>query len=249
MRTFHAIALAVLAFAASCTRTTSVHSRYVIGTATESCQCPYTWHQGDYWEFLAWAILDDPSAGSALAVTAGYTPETFPRPGTVITIPLSEEFQNAALKRMEAARLVLQATELRETDRDRCMELLLRAQELDPVWSVPVTNITVLLLEDGRTDEALELLAPLSHKNTPALVLAGISWRQGDTQSALSHLAEALAADNPRPEVLAAAGIAWSVTGEIERAGSILRRLLENPEAPSELRIRALQFALMLGRR
>ena len=233
----------------SCTSSTVVHSRYVINTPGETAQCPYTWQTGDYWEFLAWAILDDPGAASALAITAGYTPEVYPSPGTEITLPLSSDYEEAAENRMEAARLVREATEIRLTDRNSCMELLRQAVRKDPAWSVPVTDITVLLLEDGRTEEALELLAPLAYKNTPALVLAGIAWRQGDTQSALQHLAEALAADNPRPEVLAAAGIAWSVTGDLQRAGAVLRRLLENPDAPSDLRIQALHYAIMLGER
>ena len=241
--------LLVIFTGVSCTSSTVVHSRYVISTADETAQCPYTWHTGDYWEFLAWAILDDPGAASALAITAGYAPEAYPSPGTVITLPLSSDYAEAAENRMEAARLVREATETRLTDRNRCMELLRQAARLDPAWSVPVTDITVLLLEDGRTEEALALLAPLAHKNSPAMVRAGIAWRQGDTQRALEHLAEALAADNPRPEVLAAAGIAWSVTGDLQRAGAVLRRLLENPDAPSELRIQALHYAIMLGER
>jgi len=226
-----------------------VRSRYIISTGADTGRCSYTWHSGDYWGFLAWAILDDPAAASALAVTAGYTPETFPAPGTEITLPLSSEYREAAELRMEAARLVRNATEVRYTHRDLCMQLLRQAAELDNAWSVPVTDITVLLLEEGRTDEALELLAPVSHKNTPAMVLAGIAWRQGDTRRALEHLAEALASDSPPPEVLAAAGIAWSVTGKFQRAGVVLRRLLENPEAPPELRILAIRYAIMLGDR
>ena len=231
----------------SCSNRTVVQSRYVISTSSETGECPYTWCAGDYWEFLAWAILDDPGAASALAITAGYTPDALPRTGTEIFLPLSVGFSEAAKNRMEAARLVRGATEIRFTDRDQCMELLKQASELDPAWSIPVTNMTVLLLEDGRTEEALQLLSPLSHKNTPAMVLAGISWRQGDTQGALRHISEALATDNPRPEVLAAAGIAWSVTGELQRAGAVLRRLLENPDAPSDLRVQALHYAIMLG--
>ncbi|MCK5036531.1 MAG: tetratricopeptide repeat protein, partial [Candidatus Sabulitectum sp.] len=128
-----------------------------------------------------------------------------------------------------------------------CMEYLIDAGNIDPSWSVPVTNITVLLLEEGRTDQALELLEPMCYKNTPALILAGIEWRQGNTDRALRHLSEALISTAPKPEVLAAAGIVWSVTGNREMAGNVIRRLLENPEAPSELRVLALRYALMLG--
>ncbi len=232
--------------AASCTRTRVVQSRYVINTDESISGCIYTWQQGDYWELLGWALMDDPSAASALAITAGYTPDTFPRPGDDITIPIPEEYSQAAVDRMQAARLVREATEIRFSSREQCRELLETAMELDPVWSVPVINMTVLLMEENRTEEALELLEPLSHKCAPAMVLAGIEWKRGCTSSALNHLAEALSTDNPRPEALAAAGIAWLVTGERSSAAAVFRRLLENPGAPSELRILALQYALML---
>jgi len=234
---------------AACTRTTSVRSFYVINTSGGSERCPYTWQDGDYWEFLAWALLDDVSSASALAITAGYTPVTFPVPGAEIVIPMAEEYSDAARNRMDAARLVRDATQVRDTDRALCMELLEAAVELDPVWSVPSVDITVLLLEEGRSDEALELLSPLSYKNIPATIMAGISWRKGNTAEALEHLQEALATERPLPEVLAAAGIVWSVTGNRQNAMSAFRRLLENPDAPSELRIRALEFALMLEER
>ncbi len=232
---------------AACTRSTVVQSHYVIQTNTAGSECTYVWQRGDYWEFLSWALLDDVSASSVLAITAGYAPEVLPSPGTEIKIPIPEEFEEAASNRMKAARLVRQATEIRETDREDCMDLLEEAIDTDPSWSVPVTNITVLLIEDGRTDDALEMLQPMSHKNTPALVLAGLAWCQGSTDGALRHLSEALASPSPRPEVLAPAGIAWGVPGDRERAGNIIRRLLEDPEAPSELRVLALRYALMLG--
>lgn len=233
---------------AACTRSTVVQSRYVIQTDTTESECSYEWQRGDYWEFLAWALLDDVSASSVLAITAGYAPDVLPSPGTEIRIPIPEEFEQAASDRMKAARLVRSATDIRETDRDDCMDLLEEAMDTDPSWSVPVTNITVLLIEDGKTDEALVMLQPMSYKNTPALVLAGLAWSQGSTESALRHLSEALTSSSPRPEVLAAAGIAWSVTGDRERAGNIIRQLLENPDAPSDLRVLALKYALMLGK-
>lgn len=232
---------------AGCMKTTVVQSRYVIPVESSGPMCSYQWQQGDYWEFLAWAVLDDVSSSSALAVTAGYTPEELPAPGDEITIPIPEEYTDAVRTRMEAARMVRSATELKQTERTGCMELLRDAVETDPSWSVPVTNITVMLLEDGRTDDALEMLQPMSHKNTPALILAGIAWGQGKTEEALNHLAEALISSDPEPEVLAAAGIAWSITGEESKAGSVIRTLLEDPDAPSELRIMALRYVLMLG--
>jgi len=230
-----------------CTNTRVVQSRYIIQTEAAASRCSYTWQPGDYWEFLAWALLDDASSSSVLAITAGFSPETLPSPGTKISIPLPEEYEEAAEDRMEAARLVRRATDIRESDHNMCMEYLRDASAIDPAWSVPVTNITVLLLAENRTAEALELLEPMCYKNTPALILAGIEWRQGNTNGALRHLSEALITTTPKPEVLAAAGIAWSVTGNRERAGNIIRRLLENPEAPSELRVLALRYALMLG--
>ncbi|MCD4706871.1 MAG: hypothetical protein K8S62_03950 [Candidatus Sabulitectum sp.] len=246
MRTKTLIVTAI-ALLTGCSNTRVVQSRYVIQTEAAVSECSYVWQQGDYWEFLAWALLDDISSADVLAITAGYTPEALPEPGTEISIPIPEEYEDPARKRMEAARLIRTATEIRETDRNQCMELLTEASEKDSSWSVPVTNITVMLLEDGRADEALELLGPICYKNTPALIMAGIAWRNGDTDIALRHLSEALISASPRPEALAAAGIALSVTGDRERAGNIIRRLLDNPEAPSELRILVMQYALMLA--
>jgi hypothetical protein len=232
---------------AGCTTTTVVQSRYIILPETQNSQCRYTWQQGDYWEFLAWALLDDIPSAEVLAITAGYLPEVLPAPGTQILIPLSEGLEQAAVNRMDAARLVRAATELRETDRNGCMQLLRQAEDKDPSWSVPVADITVLLLEDGKTDQALELLDPMCHKNIPALILAGIDWRNGNTDGALRHLSEAMATSNPRPEVLAATGIALAVTGERERAGNNIRQLLEDTDAPSELRVLVTHYALMLA--
>ena len=237
----------IVLLSVACTRSTVVQSRYVIQAETTESNCTYIWQAGDYWEFLAWALLDDVSASSVLAITCGYSPDLLPAVGTQIKIPIPEEYEEAAFSRMAAARLVERATNARETDRNECMNLLEEAINTDPSWSVPITNITVLLIEDGRTDEALEMLQPMSHKNTPALVLAGLAWRRGSTEGALRHLSEALATSSPTPDVLAAAGIAWSVTGDRERAGNIIRQLLENPDAPSDLRVLALKYALMLG--
>lgn len=239
-----------LALAASgCTRTRVVSTRYVIAASEDGGSCPYQWQQGDYWEFLAWALMDDPSSGEAMAITAGYAPLTLPEPGTVIRLPLDPELEEAVVTRMEAARLCVAATEARESDRDLCYDLLEEATDRDPSWSVPATNLTVLLIEDGRTEEALELLEPFSHRSTPAMVLAGIAWNMGDTETALRHLSEALATPEPDPEVLAAAGVAWFITGESDRAAGVLRRLLADPEAPSELRLRAMELAILLGDR
>ena len=241
-------ASAIIAILVSgCTTVRVTQSSYVIQTNSEGAQCTYTWQQGDYWEFLAWALLDDVSASSVLAITAGYLPEILPSPGTEIGLPLPEEYEESARSRMEAARLVRRATAIRESDPGDCMRLLRDANARDPEWSVPVTNISVLLLEEGRVDEALEVLGPVGYKNTPALVLAGIAWRQGKTDDALRYLSEALISNSPRPEVLAAAGIAWSIAGDRARAGNIIMRLLEDPEAPSALRVLALHYALMLG--
>jgi hypothetical protein len=243
MKYSECIAITAALLLSGCTNTRVVQSRYVIQQSAPESSCRYTWQEGDYWEFLAWALLDDVSSSSALALISGYSPEILPAPGTEIIIPIEE----AACDRMDAARLVALATAIRETDRIGCMNLLIEASRTDSAWSVPVTNITVMLLEDGRTEEALEMLRPMAHKNIPALILAGIAWRQGNTGSALRHLSEALATPSPRPEVLAAAGIAWSITGEKERAGTIIRRLLEDPDAPADLRILALRYALLLG--
>jgi hypothetical protein len=248
MKTIPLLLTAVFTLAAACSKTTVVQSRYVVVPETEEANCRYTWCNGDYWEFLAWALLDDIRSAEVLAITAGYPPDSLPAPGAVITVPIPENLEDAVENRMKAARLVRSATEARETDPEGCLQLLVQASEIDSAWSVPVTNITVLLLEQNRTEEALELLAPLSHKNIPALILAGIDWQNGNTRGALDHLSEAMITPDPRPEVLAATGIALAVTGEREQAGSIMRQFLENPDAPSELRVLVMRYVLMLTR-
>ena len=231
----------------ACSDSRVVQSHYIITDNKEAIGCRYTWQQGDYWEFLAWALLDDVTGASALAITAGYSPEQLPAADTEIIIPIPAEFEEAAEYRMKAARIVEEATEIRETDRSRAMSLLREAARADPSWSVPLTNMAVLLLEDERTDEALLVLQPVAHKNTPAHILACIAWNNGDTNTALGYLAEALTAQIPASEVLAAIAVAYSITGEVELASAVINRLLENPDAPAELRVLVLEYALRLA--
>lgn len=230
-----------------CSDSRVVQSHYIISNNEEEIGCNYTWQTGDYWEFLAWALLDDVTGASALAITAGYSPDQLPSPDTDITIPIPVEFEEAAEYRMKAARIVEEATEIRETDRSEAMSLLREAARTDPSWSVPLTNMAVLFLEDENVDDALSILQPVAHKNTPAHILACIAWNEGDTDTALNYLAEALVAQSPAPEVLAAVGIAYGITGDVELASSAINRLLENPDAPAELRILVLEYAIRLA--
>jgi len=91
------------------------------------------------------------------------------------------------------------------------------------------------------------VLQPVAHKNTPAHILACIAWDTGNTDAALGYLAEALTAQTPAPEVLAAIAVAYSITGQVELASSVINRLLENSDAPAELRILVLEYALRLA--
>ena len=72
MKTQVLLLFTVALLVGGCTRTTVIQSRYVIVPETEESHCRYTWQFGDYWEFLAWALLDDISSADVLAITAGY---------------------------------------------------------------------------------------------------------------------------------------------------------------------------------
>ena len=84
----------------------------------------------------------------------------------------------------------------------------------------------------------------MAHKYTPALLLAMLDWEEGLTGSALDRISEAMSEPDPPPETLAAAAVMYTVTGEDYLASLAWRRILENPDAPSAIRLMALEMLL-----
>lgn len=223
-----------------------VTTRFELPTrADEQPRCPYTWRRGDSWPLMAWAVLDSPGDARALAVSSGYGAGESPDPGQDIYVALDSGLSEALEARMSAARMVREATKARESgDRATACSLLVEAMEEDSSWSVPVYDLGIHHLEDGRRHRAVEVLRPLAHKYRIALLLARIAWDDGRTADALRLLETALLDPDPPPEVLAACGIAYTVTGNLYQAASIWRRILADPDAPSNLRLEAVRYAL-----
>jgi hypothetical protein len=208
-------------------------------------RCEYVWSEGDGWRFISWAVMGSAGHADALALGSGFEPGTAPSPGDTIMLPLSADLETALRTRLSAARLVRRATEARETgDRVSAGSLLMQAAELDEGWSVPVCDLAILYIEDGALDAAEELLSPLSHKYRVAWLLSWVSWRRGRTEDALEHIQTALMDPSPPPEVVLAAGIIYSVTGNDYQAGLMWRRVLSDPSADTSIRLEALRRAL-----
>lgn len=203
-----------------------------------------TWEAGDYWGLAAWALLSDTSSTEVLAMSAGYPPDSLPLPGTKVLLPLPAGMEEDLERRMAAARLVRDATTLRREGLPGTLELLERAAALDPGWSVPRTDIALIRLESGDREGAAAILEPVAHKYTPALLLAMLDWEEGLTGSALDRISEAMSEPDPPPETLAAAAVMYTVTGEDYLASLAWRRILENPDAPSAIRLMALEMLL-----
>lgn len=215
-------------------------------TISESdSKCTYVWAEGDSWSFISWAVMGSADHADALALGSGFEPGTAPAPGDTVMLPLTRELQTALRSRLAAARLVRAATEARSLgDRVAAGSHLMRASEIDGSWSVPVSNLALLYVEDGALDAAAELLSPLSHKYRVAWILSWIAWRRGRVDEALEHIQTALMDPSPSPEVLLAAGIIYSVSGNDYQAGLMWRRVLSDPDADSGLRLEALRRAL-----
>lgn len=235
---------AAILLQSGCVSRTTVTGPFVIRSGPSDERCPMTWVSGDYWELVAWAILADPSAAPVFAMAAGYPPDSLPSPGDRVTLPLSPDMEEALERRLSAARLVRDASALHGTANPESMELLVAAIEMDPEWSVPRTNLALLHLESGDRQAAVSVLAPVAHKYTPALLLATLDWEEGLTWSALSRISEAMSEPDPPPETLAAAGIIYSVTGDSYLAAQAWQRILSNPDAPSHLRLLAMEMLL-----
>ncbi len=234
--------LAVLSSGCTTRRTVSEH--FIFKPPETGDKCYMTWAAGDHWGFLAWAVLDDPSAAPILAMAAGYRADSLPPPGTRVGLPLHRDMEPALENRLSAARIVRDATALRDREENGVLDLLMEAVEIDPDWSVPRTNVALLHIEAGDVHAARNILGPVSRKYTPALLLSKLDWEGGQTESALSHIAEAMTDPDPPPETLAAAGVIYTVLGEFYLASLAWRKLLENPDAPSHLRLLAMEMLL-----
>lgn len=242
MKTF--AALSVLVSLTGCVTRTTVTGPFVFNTANAGERCMLTWASGDYWEFLAWALLSDPDASDVLAMAAGYPPDSLPAPGTRVGLPLSGDMEAALERRLASARLVRDASVLRRQGGQGVMALLEAAVSLDPDWSVPRTDMAILYLESGDRDGAEGILEPVAHKYTPALLMAMLDWEEGLTESAMMRISEAMAEPDPPPETLAAAGVMYTVTGDTYLAAQVWQKILEDPLAPSHIRLMAMEMLL-----
>jgi len=207
--------------------------------------CPYQWRQGDGWAFIAWAI-DMRDGAEALAIRSGYSPDQIPQPGEQIDLPLPEELSRALELRLDAARLVREATELLEAaDTVSVCRILQQAMETDPTWSVPAYDYSLILVRTQGPDAVLDMLEPWSHKYDAALVQSEIAWNRGDTDEALHQLEISLMDQNPPFEALAAAALIYTVTGNHYQASVIWRQILASPDATAEVRLMAARYAIM----
>jgi len=211
----------------------------------DAARCTYEWREGDGWAFIAWA-LDIPDGAQPLALQAGYMVDSVPEPGTPIVLPLSQELSEALENRLEAARIVREATEaLASGDTLSVYNMLDQAMETDPSWSVPAYNASVLLLAEGHDEQAVMLLEPWSYKYDAALVQSSVAWNRGDSQTAMEEIEITLMDDSPPFEVLAAAALIYTVTGNYYQANIIWRQILASPQADSSIRLMAARYALI----
>lgn len=235
-------ALLVLALAASCTR----HEVLTVEAAPPGPGIDYVWAEGDTWRFLAWALLDseDGRGHETLALASGRPPGVEPLPGDLVRLPLDPALAGALQSRLAAARLVREATSAPSA----AESLLLEAVEADGAWSVPRYDLALLMMADGREGEARGILAPVAGKPRAEMLLAFLDWAGEDLRSAIGHL-ESAAAGDPPPEALAAAATAYMAAGQDYLASRMWLRLLQDPGAPSDLRLEAVRYCLMLSGR
>ncbi|NOQ23138.1 MAG: hypothetical protein GQ565_10895 [Candidatus Aegiribacteria sp.] len=212
-------------------------------TADERCR--YTWQENDGWAFIAWAIEIDGGA-ETLAIQSGYSPSERPQPGEEITLPLPQELSEAFENRLEAARLVREATEVLETgDTTSVRRLLESAMQRDPQWSIPTYNISLIILRQEGPGAVLEILEPIAHKYDAALIQSEIAWNCGDPDEALRQLEICLMDESPPFEALAAAALIYTVTGNYYQASGIWREILASPEADASIRLMAVRYAIL----
>jgi len=212
-------------------------------------RCSYKWQQNDGWAFLAWAI-DLEGGAEALALQSGYTPSSRPDIGEEIVLPLPEEYSDALQHRIEAARLVREATGILESkDTVMVRRLLEEAIEKDPSWSIPSYDLSLILIRQEGTGAVLELLQPIAYKYDAALIQSEIAWNNGDPDKALRQLEICLMDDSPPFEALAAAALIYTVTGHYYQASGIWREILASPEADSSIRLMAAKYAIIYEQR
>lgn len=213
--------------------------------STGSDRCTYIWREGDGWAFLAWA-LDLEGGAEPLAIRSGYSPSMRPQRGDTVSLPLSSGLSDALLRRLEAARLVREATEvLQEGDTLAVREILHRAIQRDPSWSVPAYDLSLIMLRQEGPEAVIEMLRPIAHKYDAALLQSEIAWNRGDTGTALRQLEICLMDDSPPLEALAAAALIYTVTGNYYQASGIWREILASPEADPAIRLMALEYAML----
>ncbi|MCD4776220.1 MAG: hypothetical protein K8S15_09260 [Candidatus Aegiribacteria sp.] len=212
-------------------------------------RCTYTWQDNDGWAFMAWAI-DIEGGAEILAIQSGYAPSERPETGEEITLPIPEELSEALENRLESARMVREATVVIETgDTALVRNLLEEAIEEDPSWSIPAYNLSLILLRQEGPGAVLELLQPIAYKYDAALIQSEIFWNSGDSDKALRQLEICLMDESPPFEVLAAAALIYTVTGNFYQASGIWGEILASPEADSSIRLMAAKYAIIYERR
>ncbi|MCK4506546.1 MAG: hypothetical protein KAW14_13105 [Candidatus Aegiribacteria sp.] len=215
----------------------------------ENVWCRYTWKEDDGWAFIAWAI-DIQDGAEILAIRSGYLPHEKPQPGEEMKFPFPENLSDALERRLDAARLVREATGILESeDTLSVCNLLEAAMDTDPSWSVPAYNFALILLETEGPDSVLAMLQPWSHKFDAALIQSEIAWNNGDPNEALRQLEICLMAESPPFEALAAAALIYTVTGHIYQASGIWREILASPEADASIRLMAVKYAILFEQR
>lgn len=215
----------------------------------ENEYCRYTWRENDGWAFIAWAI-DIQDGAEVLAIQSGYLPQEVPQSGEEIRFPFPEDLSDALERRLDAARLVREATQMLDSgDTTSVCSLLDAAMDTDPSWSIPAYNYALILLRTEGSESALDMLQPWSHKYDAALIQSEIAWNNGDPDEALRQLEICLMAESPPFEALAAAALIYTVTGHIYQASGIWREILSNPEADASIRLMAIKYAILFEQR
>jgi len=208
-------------------------------------RCRYTWQEDDGWAFIAWAI-DIEGGAEMLAIQSGYSISERPEPGEEVTLPLPEELSEALENRLEAARIVREATDVLDTgDTTSVRRLLQSAMERDPLWSIPAYNYSLIILRQEGSSAVLEMLEPIAYKYDAALIQSEIAWNIGDPDEAMRQLEICLMDESPPFEALAAAALIYTVTGHYYQASGIWREILSSHEADASIRLMAVTYAIL----